>query len=103
MIVHPSGRTHNHRRFQALHRPVLVHRRTSAVAAHHGQAGSHRLEHLLDLQGKLARRNHHYRLHASDILAKRHDQGNEIGQRLSRPRRRQQDEVRVILHISLSH
>lgn len=97
MVVHTSGSADDNGRVNAPHRTVLVHCRTSAVAAHRLERDVHRLEYVFYLQGKLARRYEHHRLYALHIGFERLHQRQQECQCLARPRGRQQDEVLIRL------
>ena len=87
MVIEPSGRTDNNRRLQALHRTMLVHRRTASIHAHRLPWQSHILQHGLNLQSQLARRHNHHSLHACDTLFQALYKRKQVGQSLTGTRR----------------
>ena len=93
MVVHTARRTDDDRRTDCLHRPVFVHGRTTAVAAHHCERSPHRLEDLFGLQGQFTRRNQHHRLHSLHTRAQRLHQGEQVRQGLARPRGGKQHQI----------
>ena len=93
MIVHTTRSGHHHVRIDLLERAVLFHCRATAVTAYDAEGGLHGFEHLLDLQGQLARRHQNDGLHPALGFLEALHQRNEAGQRLAGAGGRKQHQI----------